>query len=481
MCFYNKPSLKTVDFFSLKNASKYFQIEQKMNYKRTTLPVLALSVVIVLILVTQLLFLNYGNIKRMFSKPIPEVNSQLHSLANLIKTEGPTIKYPHNWFGKNYSKVFVLEHVCPCKLKRRTKKDLIIVAAQKSMTGAVLFMRTLRRTGYFSPVVIMADGEAMKKTTNATKEQLSQLGAHIIPIGYMHHEQNSVYSTGIIAIYDFLKSNTKEYDRVLVCDLFDIVFQDNPFNFPMANDTLYFVSERITFNESEINKAWIMNDIGEFPKEWENKEVINSGQVMGDIAPMLVFLNKYIEHLNLKNKQYSQITTPDQAIFNILIHSGELNKSHIPYVICRNQTYSAIMSSPKYDVSKGFYNVTDNGVYIPIIHQYYVSHEFSKQILEQFPRDDGNLTDYMRTFSEEELTKICNEIFEKKRKAEEERRRIEDEAFRKAEEKRLAAIERRRKRRLERLKKLNGTLTNSTRLPLLEIPTPTPVPNNSKK
>ena len=431
--------------------------------KRTKLPVLALSAVFVLIFITQFVLANFTNIKRLFNKPDLQYNSQLRSLANVIKNEGQTIEYSHKWFGKNYSYVFELKHVCPCKLRRRTKKDLIIVSAQKSMSGAVVFMRSLRRTGYFSPVVIMADGEALKKTTNATKELLNLYGAHIIPIGFTNQNENSALSSPLIPIYDFLKSNTEFYDRVLVCDLYSTVFQDNPFNFPMENDTLYFVSERITFNESDINKAWVMNDLGEFPNEWITYDVINSGQVMGDISPMLVFLYRCINHLKLKSSSASSgLRTNEQATFNILIYSNELDEYNIPYHICINESYSVIMSSHNYDVSQGFYNVTDHGIYMPMITQYYISQEFSKEILEQFPRDDGNLTDYMRTFSDEDVKKICDKIFEKKRKAEEERRRIEDEAFQKAEEKRLKAIELKKKKRLERLKALNGTQTNST-------------------
>ena len=411
--------------------------------RRSKLPIFAFSAVFILIFLTQFFLANLDNLKRLFNKQPVTFENELTGLVNIIKTEGPSISYPSNWFWKDYSYAFELKHVCPCKLKKRKKRDLIMVAAQKTMTGAVLFMRSLRRTGYFSPVIIMADGEAMKHTTNATKQYLLSLGAHIVPIGYVQHEQNSVYSTGLVAIYDFMKSNTQHFDRVMVCDLFDIAFQGNPFEFPMENNTLYFVSERIPFKESKINQEWIKNDIGSFPNEWLDKDIVNSGQIIGDIEPMLAFFYRYIQHINLTKNNYHQVTTPDQAVFNILIHSGELDKYQIPYVVCDKKVYSVVLSSPKYDASKGFYNITDNGYYVPMIHQYYVNKELSVQILTEFPREDGNLTYYIKTFPEDELRKISEEIAAKKRKIEEERKRKEEEEWQKAE----ARLEEKRKKR----------------------------------
>ena len=421
--------------------------------KRTKLPTLALSAVLFLVFVTQFLLTNITNIKRIFNNPQFQFNSKLISLANVLKNEGPTVNYPNEWFSGNYSYIFDLKHVCPCKLRRRTKKDLIIVYANKSMAGATIFMQSLRRTGYFSPVVIMADEEAVKRTTNATQELLSIYDAFIIPIGSMSQANMDSSLFGIISIYDFLKSHTQYYDRVLICDLHGTVFQENPFNFPMQNNTLYFVSERIKFNNSDINKDYIINDYGKsFPKEWLENDVINGEQVMGDAAPMLVFLYRCIQHMKLKSMSSSSgISTNLQATFNVLIYSNELDVYNIPYVICKNETYSVVMSSEHFNVSAGFYNVTDHGSYIPMITQYYINSNFSKQILEEFPREDGNLTDYIKTFSDDETKRICDKIFEKKRQKEEERRRIEEEAFRKAEEKRLKAIALRRKR-LEKLK-----------------------------
>ena len=49
-----------------------------------------------------------------------------------------------------------------------------------------------------------------------------------------------------------------------------------------------------------------------------------------------------------------------------------------------------------------------------MITQYYFNSNFSKQILEEFPREDGNLTDYIKTFSDDETKRICDKIFEKK-------------------------------------------------------------------
>ena len=108
------------------------------------------------------------------------------------------MKSPH-WI-YNHNKVTV--SVTICNLTCSKKKDLIIVPA-------IVFMRSLRRAGCFSTVAILADDEALRKTTNTTKEQLRSFGAHIIPIGKAPEDDNGVASFKIIAVYVFVKSTAK--------------------------------------------------------------------------------------------------------------------------------------------------------------------------------------------------------------------------------------------------------------------------------
>ena len=415
-----------------------------MEFRRSKVPIIAFASIFVLVFISQFTIPMLQRLIEKIHGPQHVYDTVLHSIANIVKQEGQTIEYSEDWFGQNYSSVYILKHVCPCKLRRRKKKDLIIVPAIKDMAGSIVFMRSLRRTGCFSTVAILATEEAIEKASNSTKKSLNDFGAHIVPIGKAPVDKNTAAAFGVVAMYDFMKSTAKEFDRVLMCN-FDIAFQMNPFEYPMKDDTLYFMSERITMKEDQETMKLIKGQLEDFPTEWLDKPIVHEGQIMGDTAPMLVFLYRYVSMLNITNKKLVAAKTNDKGFFNILINSGELDTHHVPYVICDKEPFAAIFSSRNFDASKGWRNITyGNESIVPILQQYFKDRKLLHDIVEEMPRKDRSLTNYCKGMTDDEVQKITDDLEEKERQ-EQERRELEE----KKRQEELAAKRRERKLKKE--------------------------------
>lgn len=125
-------------------------------------------------------------------------------------------------------------------------------------------------------------------------------------------------------IYNILINENMKYNKILISDLVDVIFQEDPFNFEING--LYTAGEQSilsdTSNSSSIlNMKWIRQyNLDLNYENFNNKYVICCGTIIGyhdDIIEYLKFYNSI--NLNFNN---------DQAVINIYIYN--FNKHLIP-------------------------------------------------------------------------------------------------------------------------------------------------------
>lgn len=121
----------------------------------------------------------------------------------------------------------------------------------------------------------------------------------------------------------FLKTLSED-DLVLLTDTIDVVFQKDPFEWFVknANKDLILTSEGITHKNEPWNKKAIETDHSEFYEELENKEIINSGTIIGkskQVADILL-------HMYVATRKHN-FESADQPALNVVLLSFLLSNN----------------------------------------------------------------------------------------------------------------------------------------------------------
>jgi hypothetical protein len=169
-------------------------------------------------------------------------------------------------------------------------------------------------------------------------------------------------------IADYIRKG--DYDRVIACDTFDVVFQYNPFEWldkHQDNFPLVLTSEERQFKDCEGNKKGMLEA---FPQFWENIKdhwIVNAGVIAGRAEP-LANLCRDIYDLCQQDARLPKFTPgfqdrlPDQQALNLLKNSRDR-------IIVGGEAGWAFQYNHAHTVKEGeVYNV--NGQKYAIFHQY---------------------------------------------------------------------------------------------------------------
>lgn len=126
-------------------------------------------------------------------------------------------------------------------------------------------------------------------------------------------------------------------DKILLCDLDDIVFQGDPFSIEFE-EPLYCAAEQNNFSDehnssSNLNKHWIRlsSSVADYyPHNFENRPVVCAGTILGKYDGIVECLKYY---LGVQARRFGSQNANDQAIYNIFIynHTSFSFKKILPY------------------------------------------------------------------------------------------------------------------------------------------------------
>lgn len=171
--------------------------------------------------------------------------------------------------------------------------------------------------------------------------------------------------------YEYLKSNRERYDRVILTDIRDVIFQSDPFKH-FTFDGLESFCEDKTINNCPTNRQWIIDTFGSQMLERVGNEIaVCAGVVCGTTACMIKYL-KIMLQCFLQSTKMSMVSGADQAIHNVIMHHqlGE----NLPVSIHQNfESYALTMGAMKKgDLTfDGLGRVLNHrGEVVSILHQY---------------------------------------------------------------------------------------------------------------
>lgn len=168
---------------------------------------------------------------------------------------------------------------------------------------------------------------------------------------------------------DFLRDHIDEFDRVVLCDVRDVVFQRDPFALVWQSGKLHcFLEERsTTIAKDKWNRYWtekiggaeLLALIGDNP-------ISCAGVTFGEAPVMLDYLERMCSHLNDRLDKFDL----DQGIHNMMIWSGEL-----PNVVLGECDASAVATIGLMPETSLICNddgeiLDRHGEVVPILHQY---------------------------------------------------------------------------------------------------------------
>lgn len=253
-----------------------------------------------------------------------------------------------------------------------SNKELVIGAYNYKIThplrnsrgGIKLFIDTLRKFNSTCSIIVICN---INNKNEKLEEYLKKNNAKI-----MYNEYKELCGYGddrFIIIKDILKKY--KYDRILISDMQDVMFQENPFIIK-NNNKLYCSCEQSLITDNlggRMNRRWLKRYYGEGSRnaskihtKYKNKHVICCGTIFGDYENIMEYLEWYCT-INTGNKR-----VVGQALYNVYCYDNP------DKCIIINQDYGMILtcSFTKFDdINKNNNNklVNKNNIVYPIIHQ----------------------------------------------------------------------------------------------------------------
>lgn len=263
-----------------------------------------------------------------------------------------------------------------------TPRDVIIADCRNTASGIIPFARSLRTVGSKASIVILTDDTAYKSISTLTTSFLEHCGVTIVNFGKELFPHDPL-KKGIYWVYEFLKMNMHQIDRVVYCDLFDTFFQGDPFYEEFPEDELIVFDENKTVKDVNIVRKWFgETKLIKNSKELDNFKYKCAGNIAGSceivVKALGMLLALYQPGLPIR----------DQSILNILIFTGEYAANGIKATESDSKSFRLVAHMvflPTGNHTIGSIKIHSNDNKALIIHQTHYHYELIDQIKQVCP------------------------------------------------------------------------------------------------
>ena len=295
-----------------------------------------------------------------------------------------------------------------------TPRDVIITSAVKKTTNLVLFQRTLRTTRSNATLLLFMDQEAIDSIDQDSLDFTKKMNSYIYKIPKPPGEGMKTKNFVAYLIKEFLRDNIFNINRVIVIDLFDTLFQEDPFNTRFPSNKLHLVDENQVNIANRGNKVFMKKTILDFKLDENTGSMltINGGYCGG---PVNLVIGYFTQLLTLLTFLYGD----DQGATNILYVTGVFQAKGIP--IMEDDYNGKVRHLFFYRPQEPFPNVTghmNTSIKSAVLHVYYKgSYKFILSVLRMCPRITHNMKHYLTKKTknirvyEKALKRLGNETF----------------------------------------------------------------------
>lgn len=182
------------------------------------------------------------------------------------------------------------------------------------------FLVSLEETGYAGRTVLF---------TSRTTRDLDRLRAHRVTVVPFEHPVRlaDVPCNGLryFLYRDYLRAHPRDFSRILVTDVRDVLFQRDPFDFPWPDGLNAMLEDRrATVGSCPFNAHWVREHLGaDALAAIADRPVSCSGTTVADREAMLGYLDLMTGLLDPPTTG-ERMAGYDQGIHNHLIHTGRV-------------------------------------------------------------------------------------------------------------------------------------------------------------
>lgn len=243
------------------------------------------------------------------------------------------------------------------------KPNLILTtAANYGWRELEPFFTSLQFAEYKDEIVIFVNNIKDDAVKN-----LNKLGIKLIPfqrVGLEHQIHINDYRYYLYLLY--LKSNHDKYNKILLSDVRDVIFQKDPFSFTLLDDNLIVALEAEKLIGNEVfNTSWILTKFGNYIFDLLRNNIIScAGTTIGSQNEIIKYLELMLRHM-FSSGYFQRL---DQGIHNFLIYTGKLGKIYMSNNV--NGPIMTIGLEDNIQLNERGLILTRQGNVAHIVHQY---------------------------------------------------------------------------------------------------------------
>ena len=328
------------------------------------------------------LFKNVIKINSILNRNHPFLNSSSNlyfSLSSNMKTLSNDF-YDSSYFSQIKYLINGSCHLCTFNVTnsytpQSTERDIIFAEAFRNPIVRNIFelthvLRTVKSRALF---LIFSDENVYSGLRNSSYfNELLSCHCFIINTGPLRPYVVKSYflhccTFRYILIDGFLNHYSSYFDRACHVDLYDTIFQADPFNQYYDPNLILLTSQHTTFFNSYVDRKWldrwrIITHIYEHDQRFLPLPILNGGFFLGSVSHFQKMLKVFLKHFYSVTLMVSTKDDFDQGLFSLLYYSGifEQNEIHLkPFY-----PLTIYSSEPRYISDSPFGSITHPNVFI---------------------------------------------------------------------------------------------------------------------
>lgn len=291
-----------------------------------------------------------------------------------------------------------------------SKRDLVMTIYVKHMDGMIILARSLRTTSCKASIVYFVDSNLYSEIQNNTQyyKFFQGCGISLINFGKPPLTTKSVVNYRFILFGEFIKHFYNNYNKVIITDGFDTVFQSDPFGYEWDPKAIYLTREN---QLNIVTESWYKELFhGENVFDVLNTLIVNNGVVAGYSEAMYRYLDFYLNEYDWKKWNHPY----DQAHLNYLFYRKKFKRNGIKIIAfysCEGFISSIYQMHGNESFQKlGVFNPKNRKFCPSLIHKYSEAHEFAINTYKQCPRLawQRGLNEYIQGVTQEEMSSLDN-------------------------------------------------------------------------
>jgi hypothetical protein len=268
-----------------------------------------------------------------------------------------------------------------------TEQDLVLVFALGVPLSSEGFVRSLRSTGCRATIAVIADRVAVKTLRPGQLALFEACGCKVFDAGPIAGEMGwAFFIFRHVLAYFFLKDRMNLFRRALVCDLYDTVFQGDPFCSLVTHDFVGISGESVPCDQRQKACARWLTGRRSLPW-WIETPCKNAGVFIGGVSQLVVFFEVYLAYVRARPQRIVKgCDYVDQVIHNILIHDGSYEEHGVNVKVFNMSSVfwamNGVWNKQKVVYRIGEYRLFENGPYPLVLHMFDRSRRFCMSVRE---------------------------------------------------------------------------------------------------